>query len=93
MAKDEVLEFRKFSKSGTSEYSPWNPKNDPELNMWRKTIIKQIAKNLSLTEEAYKAIASDNEESSIEDYHKNAMLEQAKRESTSLESILITSVQ
>ena len=47
--------------------------------MWRKTVIKQIAKNLSLTEEAYKAIAVDNEEASIEDYHQNRLLEQAKR--------------
>lgn len=79
MSKDEVLEFKKFSKGKIEEYSPWNQKNDPELNMWRKTVIKQISKNLSLSAEIYEAIAKDNEESSIEDYHKTSMLEQSKR--------------
>lgn len=91
MAKDEVLEFKKFSKSANSSSSPWDPKNDPELNMWRKTIIKQIAKNLPLTEEAYKAIAIDNEESDIKEYQKNQLVEQAKRPSVSVESLLIPS--
>lgn len=89
MAKDEVLEFKKFSKSANSDFSPWNPKNDPELNMWRKTAIKQLAKNLPLTEEISKAISDDNEEASITDYHKNAMIEQATRESTELASLLL----
>lgn len=91
MSRDEVLEFKKFSKSGSSEYSPWNPKNDPELNMWRKTAIKQVSKNLSLTENAYSAIAADNEESSIEDYQKQSMVDHAIRESTSLEELLTPS--
>lgn len=61
--------------------------------MWRKTVIKQIAKNLSLTEEAYKAIAVDNEEASIEDYHQNRLLEQAKRPSdASASALLLTSL-
>lgn len=92
MSKPEVLEFKKFSKAWNSEYSPWNPKNDPELNMWRKTAIKQIAKNLPLTEKAHEAIALDNEEASIDDYHKNALVEQARRESTSLNTILTPSL-
>ena len=96
MSKDEVLEFKKFSKSAWGQYgdaySPWNQKNDPELNMWRKTVIKQIAKNLSLTEEAYKAIAVDNEEASIEDYHQNKLLEQAKRPTETTASDLLLGV-
>ena len=92
MSRDEVLEFKKFSKGNTSEYSPWNQKNDPELNMWKKTLIKQIAKNLSLTEEAYKAIAIDNEEASIEDYHQNKLLEQAKRPTETTASDLLLGV-
>lgn len=91
MSKDEVLEFKKFSKGKTEEYSPWNPKNDPELNMWRKTVIKQISKNLSLSAEVYEAIAKDNEESSIDDYHKNSLLEQSKRPSeANIENLLPT---
>ena len=60
--------------------------------MWRKTLIKQIAKNLSLTEEAYKAIAIDNEEASIEDYHQNKLLEQAKRPTETTASDLLLGV-
>lgn len=91
MSKEEVLVFKQFSKGKIEEYSPWNPKNDPELNMWRKTVIKQISKNLPLTEEAYEAISKDNEESSIEDYHKNSLLEQSKRPTEmSIESLLPT---
>lgn len=91
MSKDEVLEFKKFSKGKTEDYSPWNPKNDPELNMWRKTVIKQISKNLSLSAEVYEAIAKDNEESSIDDYHKSSLLEQSKRPTEhTVESLLQT---
>lgn len=91
MSAEEVLEFKKFSKGKTEEYSPWNKKNDPELNMWRKTVIKQISKNLSLSAEIYEAIAVDNEESSIEDFHKSSMLEQSKRPTEmSIENLLPT---
>lgn len=93
MSKDEVLEFKKFSKGKIEEYSPWNPKNDPELNMWRKTVIKQISKNLSLSAEVYEAIAKDNEEGSIEDYHKTSMLEQSKRPTEmTIENLLPTNI-
>lgn len=93
MSKEEVLEFKKFSKGKIEEYSPWNPKNDPELNMWRKTVIKQISKNLPLTEEIYKAIAVDNEESSIEDFQKSSLLEQSKRPSeANIENLLPTNI-
>lgn len=65
MSKDEVLKFREFSQSKASEYSPWNAKNDPELWMWRKTCIKQLAKSLPKNETIQKAIAEDNNESVI----------------------------
>jgi len=93
MSSVEVLEFKKFSKSKDSTFSPWNQSNDPELNMWRKTVIKQIAKNLPLTEEVYKAIAVDNEESSIEDFQKNSLLDRSKRPSeASIENLLNTNI-
>lgn len=81
MAKDEVLAFKEFSKSKNSPFSPWNPKNDPELNMWRKTAIKQIAKLLPKNEEIYKAIEQDNEECSIKDFQQAQLMKQAQRES------------
>lgn len=89
MSIDEAMEFKKFSKSKDSTFSPWNPANDPEGNMLRKTVIKQIAKNFPLSEEIYSAISEDNKESSIEDYQKNTYLEQSKRPSEmSVESLL-----
>lgn len=95
MSAEEVLAFRKFSKSANAKEewarakSPWNEANDVELNMWRKTVIKQISKNFSLSEEVYSAIVEDQKESSIEDYQKNTYLEQSKRPSEmSVESLL-----
>jgi recombination protein RecT len=64
MSKEEIMQIgKKFSKSFTSEYSPWNEKNDPQLHMWRKTVLKQCAKLVPKNETIYKAIAEDNEDS------------------------------
>lgn len=63
MTKDEILAFKEFSKSKGSNYSPWNSDNDPELHMWRKTVIKQIAKVLPKTDRFTSAIEKDNKES------------------------------
>lgn len=87
MWRDEVLAFKKFSKSAWSTSSPWDPKNDPELNMWRKTVIKQVAKNLSLTEDVYSAIAEDNKDWDIEEYQKRSLVENMTRPSTNLEDL------
>lgn len=85
MAKDEVLAFKKFSKSANGQYgdkySPWNPDNDPELNMWRKTAIKQIAKILPKNEEIYKALDNDNADGDITEYTEKQMIEHATRPS------------
>lgn len=80
MSKNEILEFKKFSKSATSASSPWFPKNDPELNMWKKTVIKQIAKTLPQNEVLAKAFEEDNKESDIKEYRKQAIIEEAKKE-------------
>ena len=81
MSKDEVLAFKEFSKSKASDSSPWNPKNDPELNMWRKTAIKQLAKNLSLTEKVAEAIQNDNADGDIKEYQERKAIEHATRPS------------
>ena len=59
--------------------------------MWRKTVIKQIAKNISITDEIHSAIAEDNKESDILEYQKKLLVEQATRPSKSIESLLIPS--
>ena len=98
MAKDEVLAFKKFSKSANGQYgdkySPWNPDNDPELNMWRKTAIKQIAKILPKNEEIYKALDNDNDDSDIKEYTEKQMIEHATRPSEGkIADLLGTAVQ
>lgn len=69
MSAEDILAFKGMSQSQQSdkgrEYSPWNEKNDPELWMWKKTVIKQLCKTIPKTEEINKAIGEDNEESTI----------------------------
>lgn len=66
MSKKEILDIAtKFSRSAGSKNSPWDPKNDPQLWMWRKTVLKQLAKILPKNEAILNAIAKDNEDSNI----------------------------
>lgn len=80
MNKEDILAVgRNFSQSFASEYSPWNEKNDPELTMWKKTVLKQLGKLLPKNETINRAIAEDNKDSIIAD-----RLEKAKEQSNSL---------
>lgn len=65
MSRDEVMKFREFSQSKSSEYSPWNEKNDPEGWMLRKTCIKQLAKILPKNDSLMRAVEKDNQDSVI----------------------------
>lgn len=79
MHADDILAHgKKFSKSFSSDYSPWNEKNDPELWMWKKTVLKQAAKLLPKNETINKAIAYDNEDSTLGDRLKEAQVETNK---------------
>lgn len=80
-AKDILAHGARFSKSYdvSGKYSPWNPENDPELNMWKKTVLKQMAKYLPKNEIINQAIAIDNNDSILAD-----RLESAKEESHDL---------
>ena len=42
---EEIQKIRNFSKSSSSQYSPWNNWED---EMWRKTAIRKAMKNISL---------------------------------------------
>lgn len=68
-AKDILAHGAKFSKSydPQGKYSPWNKENDPELHMWRKTVLKQLAKYVPKNENINQAIALDNKDSIISD--------------------------
>lgn len=66
MNKDDIIGYGKnFSKSFNSDYSPWNEKNDPELWMWKKTVLKQLGKLLPKNETINRAIDADNQDSRI----------------------------
>lgn len=44
MLKEQIMNIKDLSKAKDSKYSPWNSRTDPELWMWKKTAIKQLAK-------------------------------------------------
>lgn len=68
MKKDDILAIgKKFSKTYNADFSPWKEKNDPQLWMWKKSVLKQLAKLVPKNETIYKAIAEDNKDSNIED--------------------------
>lgn len=64
-----------FSKSFDSKHTPWNEESDPELWMWKKTVLKQLGKMLPKNETINRAIAEDNKDSIISD-----RLEAAKKD-------------
>lgn len=67
MSKKEIIEIaQKFSKS-YSGFGPWSEGQDPQLWMWRKTVLKQAAKLAPKNPELNKAIAEDNKDSVIGD--------------------------
>ena len=83
MDKESIMDMgKKFSKSFNSDSSPWKQENDPELWMWKKTVLKQIAKLVPQNETVMRAIEYDNEDTvDFDDVSKNNMLDYAKRDS------------
>lgn len=80
MKKKDILGIgQKFSKSYNTSFTPWKESNDPELWMWKKTVLKQIAKLVPKNETIFKAVAEDNRDSNIDE-----RMAKAKEESESL---------
>ena len=80
MSKEEIMNIgKKFSKSFSTDVTPWKEANDPELWMWKKTVLKQLAKMIPKNENINAAIAEDNKESIISD-----RMEKAKEESVDM---------
>ena len=66
MNSKDILEMGKnFSQSFNTSFTPWKEQNDPELWMWKKTVMKQLGKTLPKNETIFKAIAADNEDSRL----------------------------
>jgi recombination protein RecT len=65
MPKETIFKFREKSQSWKSDLkykkknSPWHPENDPDLMMWKKTALKQLAKLLPKNSEIFEAISRD----------------------------------
>lgn len=64
-ATDILAYGENFSKSFKSKFTPWDEKNDPELWMWKKTVLKQLAKLLPKNETINRAVSYDNQDSRI----------------------------
>lgn len=57
----EIEKFKKISQTSAFDSSPWkNEDKDPMGWMWRKTVIKQLAKEIPKTKAIEKAIHVDN---------------------------------
>jgi recombination protein RecT len=73
MSRKEILSIgEKFSKSFGSDFGPWKEGNDPELWMWKKTVLKQAAKLVPKNETIYRALAEDNKDSVITERKEDA---------------------
>lgn len=67
MSKKQILDIaKKFSKS-YGGFGPWSEGQDPELWMWKKTVLKQAAKLVPKNETIFRAIDEDNKDSIIAD--------------------------
>ena len=64
-AEDIIGYGKNFSKSFNTDFTPWKEKNDPELWMWKKTVLKQLGKLLPKNETINRAIDADNQDSRI----------------------------
>lgn len=81
MGKEEILAIRdKFSKGKDTATSPWKQENDPQLWMWKKTVLKQLAKLVPKNERIMQAIAYDNEgDTDFDEIAKNELKAHALR--------------
>lgn len=63
MSEAEIYKHRAKSQSWSSgpKYSPWNPDNDPQLIMWRKTVLKQLFKMLPKSSTLQQAVNADTQ--------------------------------
>lgn len=60
MSRDEVMAIKNMSKAKDKKDSPWNS-GDPEMWMWKKTCLIQLAKLLPKSIEIQRAIELDYE--------------------------------
>ncbi|AVT83648.1 recombinase RecT [Rhodopseudomonas palustris] len=78
--EDIIAHAKRFSKTFGKPDSAWDTKNDPELNMPKKTVLIQLSNVLPKNSELVRAMEEDFKDSVLHD-----RLEEAKEESKSLQ--------
>lgn len=63
--EDILSHAKKFSKAFTKSDSPWKKENDPELNMWKKTVLIQMKAMLPKNSEIARAMEEDFKDSTV----------------------------
>lgn len=77
--EDIIAHAKRFSKAFNKSDSPWKEENDPELHMWKKTVLLQMKSMLPKNSELARAMEEDFKDSIIGD-----RLESAKESSIAL---------
>lgn len=63
--EDIISHARKFSKAFSKTDSPWKEENDPELHMWKKTVLLQMKSTLPKNDELVRAMEEDFRDSTV----------------------------
>lgn len=64
-ADDIIAHAKRFSKAFNKSDSPWNEVNDPELHMWKKTVLLQMKSTLPKNSELIRAMEEDFKDSNV----------------------------
>jgi len=63
--EDIIAHAKKFSKAFNKDDSPWKEINDPELHMWKKTVLLQMKSMLPKNSELLRAMEEDFKDSTM----------------------------
>jgi len=63
--EDIISHAKKFSKAFNKDDSPWKESNDPELHMWKKTVLLQMKSTLPKNSELVRAMEEDFKDSTL----------------------------
>jgi recombination protein RecT len=63
--EDILAHGKRFSKAFSKPDSPWKESNDPELNMWKKTVLLQMKSMLPKNSELTRAMEEDFKDSTM----------------------------
>lgn len=68
--EDIIDHAKRFSQAFGKDDSPWKESNDPELHMWKKTVLLQMKSFLPKNAELVRAMEEDFTDSNINDVSK-----------------------